>query len=281
MKSYAIHNGNFSIPIDRTWIGYSVYGKGPACVICPVPWGIGTQAWKTILRLSQFLTIVFIDPRGVGNSGPASSKSEYGIPVLVNDINTIREHLHISSWSVVGQSAGGFSALEYALEFPDTVDKLSVVCSSPSGHFHKGTIRDKNHPRFGEIKGAFEKLRDSFTKENFRSYMTAVYSMDIQNPDALPEIVEMFGMTDVSLERYKYFATVELNRYNVTDKLAGIAQPTLIMAGKHDIHVSLSHSIIMAERIPHARYLLMEKSGHFPWLDEPDRFISVMKEFIL
>jgi proline iminopeptidase len=281
MKSYDLQNGSFSIPLASTWIGYSIYGKGPACVVCPVPWGISFQLWKTILSLSRFLTLVFVDPRGVGSSGPVTSKSDYGIPVLVEDIDAVRKYLEIPSWSLLGQSAAGFTALEYSLAFTQSTEKLVIVCSAPSGHFHKGTIRDRSHPRYGEIRETFERMRKNFSKENFRSYMREVYSMDIQNMDAINEEKEMFNENDLSLERYKYFATVELNRYDVTEKLTSIVQPTLIMAGKHDIHVSPALSELMAERIPHSHYVLMEQSGHFPWLDEPDKFIHVVKGFIL
>jgi len=36
----------------------------------------------------------------------------------------------------------------------------------------------------------------------------------------------------------------------------------------------------MAEKIPGARLAMMERSGHFPYLDEPERFFTLVKEFL-
>ncbi|MDE3056337.1 MAG: alpha/beta hydrolase [Bacteroidota bacterium] len=273
--------GTFRLSRGKTWIGYTARGKGPPCIICPVPWGVSSHQWNTLLAMSDFLTLIFVDPRGTGISGPVFDKQEYGIPTLVDDLEAVRNALGISSWLVMGQSAGGFTALEYALAFPQAAEKLMVICSSPTGFFHKGTIRDKNHPRYPEVKENAEKFRREFTAENFRAYMRSVYVMDVQREGAKAEVDAMFASTDISIERYKYFATVELSRYNVLAKLPAIACPTLIIAGKHDIHVSPSHSETMRERIPNARYVLMERSGHFPWLDEPEKFTEVAKNFIL
>ncbi len=276
-----IPNGTFRLSRGTTWIGYTVVGAGPACIVCPVSWGVSAHQWKTLRAMSSFLTLIFVDPRGTGISGPVSDRHEYGIPTLVNDLDAVRNALSISSWIVMGQSAGGFTALEYVLAFPRATEKIMIICSSPTGFFHKGTIRDKNHLRYNEVKDIAEKFRREFTAKNFRAYMRTVYAMDIQREEAKPEVDAMFASTDISIERYKYFAAVELSRYNVLDRLSSIACPALIMAGKHDIHVSPSHSEVMRDKIPNARYVLMEKSGHFPWLDEPEKFVQVVKDFVL
>ncbi len=264
----------------NTKIVYSTYGSGPALLICPVPWGVNNRKWETILSLSQFFTLIFVEPRGVGGSGPVADKNEYSITQLIKDIDVVREYLKIDSWFVMGQSAAGFTALEYTLAYPAKIKKLIIVCSSPTGFFHKGTIRDREHPRYNEVKDIAETFRKEFTAERFREYMKKVYTMDIQNPKALPEIEKVFGEADISIERYKYFATVELNRYNVIEKLSTIIQPTLIIAGKHDVHVSPSQSEIMHKKIPNSQYVLLEHCGHFPWLDDPNGFVKLVVEYL-
>ncbi len=280
MAQREVPNGTYRAPVDGTWIGYSVRGSGPVCALCPVPWGVGAHTWTTILQLSRFLTLVLIDPRGLGTSGPVHRREEYGIPVLADDVETVRRHAGFERWSILGQSAGGFTALEYALKYPGALQALIIVCSSPTGKFHRGTIRDPHHPRYGEIREAAERMKKSFNEETLRAYFRAVYVLDSQTERGKEEIDAVFASTRISMERYRYFASVELNRYDVTGRLGEISAPTLVVAGRHDVHVSPALSELIAAGIPGAQSVLMERSGHFPWLDEPERFQGLVRSFI-
>jgi proline iminopeptidase len=276
----SIPNGTHTVRHASIHLGVTVQGSGPVCLMAPVPWGIRSAPGVSRDNLAKFLTMIFVDPRGVGQSGPVMSKKDYGVPTIVEDLEIVRSYFGIDQWHIMGQSAGGFTALEYVLAHPVHTASMMLVCTAPSGNFHKGTIRDKAHPRYHEVQELFDQFRREFSIETFRSYMRKVYAMDIQNPAALPVIDYFFASTEISVERYKYFATIELGRFDVTQDLERIKQRTLVIAGKHDIHVSPVQSERIAQKIPRAEYRLMEKSGHFPWLDEPELFQRHVREFI-
>ncbi len=56
--------------------------------------------------------------------------------------------------------------------------------------------------------------------------------------------------------------------------------PALVIADTHDGAVIPAGLRPLAERLPHARYVEFENSGHFVYLDEPDRFARVATAFI-
>jgi proline iminopeptidase len=272
--------GDFRIEISQSWISGQVIGSGPSCIVCPASWGVSSKIWKTFNDLARFVTLIIFDPRGVGDSGPVQKKSDYGISTLVSDLEHVRKHFNLDRWHILGQSAGGFTALRYALEYQERCSSLMIICSAPSGFFHKGTIRNKSHPRYPEIQTVADNFRQEFTKANMRRYMRAVYAMDAQTQEARQEIDTIFSTLDISIERYRYFIGHDLSHYNVIDSLSSIHTPALVMGGKFDIHVSPAHSETMAQQIPGARYILMEHSGHFPWLDEPELFATTIADFI-
>ena len=56
--------------------------------------------------------------------------------------------------------------------------------------------------------------------------------------------------------------------------------PFLIIWGKRDSIIPVAHAYSVHERVPSSRLEIFEKAGHFPQVDEPQRFIEVLTEFI-
>jgi len=67
--------------------------------------------------------------------------------------------------------------------------------------------------------------------------------------------------------------------WNVLDRLAEISVPTLVVAGRFD-GCSPEHMREMHERIEGSRFALFEASSHLPFVEEPERFDRVMREFL-
>jgi len=64
--------------------------------------------------------------------------------------------------------------------------------------------------------------------------------------------------------------------------LGGIAGlPTLLLWGGSDRMIPSSHVDAAREELPASRVEIFDRAGHFPHLDEPDRFARVLEEFML
>ncbi|MDP1675426.1 MAG: alpha/beta hydrolase [Bacteroidota bacterium] len=275
-----MNNGSFTFPVSSSHIGYTVTGSGEPLLICPVSWGIDGHRWTSLDELAKYFTLIRLDPRGTGLSGNVIEKIEYGIPTLVNDIESLRLHLGIERWNIMGQSAGGWTALEYTLAHQTCVNKLIVVCSAPTGKFHKGTFRDPSHPLYPKYEQLSKEIRSLPHEERAKTFNRAIYQYDVQTAEARMTIDRIFSRSEFNAKRNQYFISTELQRYDVTERLKEISVPALVIGGRHDVHVSSSWSELMAEKIPHARLAMMEHSGHFPWLDEPEQFFYTVKNFL-
>ncbi len=273
-------NGSFHFSSGGTSIHYTVRGNGAPLLIAPVSWGVDGHRWTTLDALAEQFTLIRLDPRGTGGSGNVSDKNEFGIPTLVSDIEALRNHLGIRTWNVMGQSAGGWTALEYALAHQSTIEHLIIVCSAPTGKFHKNTYRDPLHPLFPHFERISQEIRTLPAAERVKAYNRAVYQFDVQSDEAMRIIDRIFAEAEFNAQRNQYFVMHELNRYNVTERLREINVPTLVIGGKHDVHVAPEWSVTMAENIPNARLEMMQQSGHFPWLDEPPLFFKTVRDFI-
>ena len=72
----------------------------------------------------HFYRIILLDQRGCGRSTPQGCVEENDTNALVNDIETLKEHLGIAEWLVFGGSWGSTLALAYALAHPKSVTGL-------------------------------------------------------------------------------------------------------------------------------------------------------------
>jgi proline iminopeptidase len=71
-----------------------------------------------------------------------------------------------------------------------------------------------------------------------------------------------------------------LGRWSAVDRLGDIGCPTLVLAGRHDVFCSPQQLTRIARRIPQADHVVFENSGHFMWLEEPDRFFPLVAEWL-
>ncbi|MEA2476346.1 MAG: hypothetical protein QOC87_545, partial [Actinomycetota bacterium] len=67
---------------------------------------------------------------------------------------------------------------------------------------------------------------------------------------------------------------------DLADLLPDIGAPTLIVWGSLDDAVPLSHAHAMEESIPDAGLVVFEGAGHFPYLEQPDRFCRIVRHFL-
>lgn len=108
-------------------IHYSQYGKkdGKPVIFLHGGPGAGTTKENTQFFNPNIYRIVLLDQRGAGKSLPVAETRENTTQLLVQDIETLREHLQISKWFLVfGGSWGSTLSLAYAETHPDKVGSM-------------------------------------------------------------------------------------------------------------------------------------------------------------
>ena len=70
-----------------------------------------------------------------------------------------------------------------------------------------------------------------------------------------------------------------LNGADLRPRLAEIRAPTLILHGRYD-PVPLESSQTLAERMPNARLVVFEDSGHALYAEETERFVRELNDFL-
>ena len=71
-----------------------------------------------------------------------------------------------------------------------------------------------------------------------------------------------------------------LASYPLRDQLGRIGSPTLVVWGTHDTLVGVEHASELEQLIPDARLLVMERTGHVPMVERPERFNREVEAFL-
>ena len=101
----------------------------------------------------------------------------------------------------------------------------------------------------------------------------------VANPEHAPKLGALFQREPPNLEALAFFNSAIASRYDVRAQLGAIRAPTLVLTGDHDFFGKAAADEIVAG-IPDATLVLLQRAGHFAWLDAPDRFREEVGRFL-
>jgi len=257
-----------SIVTDRGLVHYEAYGRGQPVILLH-GWLESWDHWLgTMEVLGRSCKAYALDFWGFGESG------KQGVGFTVEDyiemVDQFMDRLGIGRAPIIGHSMGGTVSLGLALEHPERVEKVAVVAS----------------PIVGDGLALFLRFAAR------RSLASLVY----QVPHALPLGVrvlspllardwktwyKMFArdLSRTTLESFHY-SIASLRKTDLRPRLKALGVPALGVYGQVDRIVDPKQAEVLARHAPLAEIRYFEHSGHFPMLDEPDRFHQTLCEFL-
>ena len=195
------------------------------------------------------------------------------------DPAAIATHLH-AFWKavidrpvvLVGASMGGAIAIDFACTYPDSVKQLVLL---DSAGFAKGPAIGKFLvPPLGWL--ATEFLRNPRVRSRISE--NAYYDKNLNSPDA-----QCCAALHLRLPRWSQ-ATIAFTKSGgyplMTDKIAQIAQPTLILWGQNDRILGTEDATKFERTIPHSQLVWVPQCGHVPHLEKPNFVAEEILQFI-
>ncbi len=244
--------------------------------------GIGASAeiWMhNIEALAEQHRVYVPDVVGFGHSDKPAVP--YSPSCMANFINDFMAALNIESASLVGLSLGGGIALQYALQFPDKVEKLVLVDSAGLGKEATITLRLATLPLIGEL----------LTRPN-RKGLARYFKQLVYDPALITDdLIELYynfsslpGAQKAFLAVLRAICTIRGGRADVLDpvmkNLGTITAPTLIVWGKQDRILPVKHGYFARENLPDARLHIFDPCGHMPNFERPEDFNTLVMEFL-
>jgi len=270
---------------EQVDIAYETLGaRGTALPVIAVNGGPGlTHAYMVQNdlwdRIARGRLVVFYDQRGTGGSKRLQPGASQSMDAQVADLEAVRQALKLDKVALVGDSYGGLLVMAYAASHPDHVAKL-VLSDSP-GPSLKSIVHllPQVFPDIQEQDKQEAQKLGSTTDAAARAGLRNHFRMIFYSPEKRDAYMRRMG--DLGLEPAVGEAVSKaIEDLDLTPKLAGFQFPVLIINGRYDMNVAPLTAWRLQQAIPGAKVVFFEQSGHLPSYEEPDRYITVLEDFL-
>ncbi|CAN5215201.1 alpha/beta hydrolase [soil metagenome] len=272
----------------RTIHGYRrafrIAGSGPALLLIH---GIGDNSttWSTVQsKLAQRFTVIAPDLLGHGQSD--KPRADYSIAAYANGMRDLLGVLDVEKVTVVGHSLGGGVAMQFAYQFPQMVDRLILIGAGGVTKDVNIALRVASLPLGGE---ALALLRLPFVLPAMQVVgklaggLVGTTAVGRDLPDVLrilrdlpePTASSAFTRTLRAVVDWRGQVVTMLDRCYLTESV-----PVQLIWGEQDVVIPVSHARMAHAAMPGSQLEIFQKSGHFPFHDDPDRFVEVVQRFI-
>jgi pimeloyl-ACP methyl ester carboxylesterase len=276
-------------PLDRREITlhghrvtYTTAGSdGPVVVLLHGIAG-SSRTWDAVLPLlARSVRVVAPDLLGHGES--AKPRGDYSLGAYASGVRDLLAALGIEAATIVGHSLGGGVAMQFAYQFPERCERLVLVDSGGLGREVTPILRAATLPGAEVVLPLIAHRR---VLDAARSVSARLPARLTRRP-ALAEIARGYGSLVDTQARAAFVHTARSvldvggQRVDARDRLyLATALPTLVVWGGRDSFIPVSHAAHFKELVPTARLEVFERAGHFPHVDEPDRFARVLAGFV-
>ena len=257
-----------SIVTDQGIVHYETYGYG-APVILLHGWLGSWGLWQpTMEALGRQYRCYAMDFWGFGESG--KKRDSYAVSDFMALVGQFMDALGIEAAPFIGHSMGGTTGLGAAIRAPERVTKVCVIGSPIVGSSLSIFLQLAGVPWIGSLMRQLPIL----LKVGVRLFAPLI----TRDPKVwYPMIVRDMSATTVD----SFFSSIgSLRRTDLRPRLHEVKVPTMGIYGLRDVIVHPKQYEPLRAGVPQARVELLPASGHFPMLDEPDKYLSLIKSFL-
>ncbi|MCJ8152171.1 alpha/beta fold hydrolase [Chryseobacterium sp. SSA4.19] len=220
-------------------IYYEIYGEGEPLVLLHGNGGSIKEFYRQIPEISKHFKIVAVDTRAQGKSTD-HNEAELNYKIFADDLKALMDNLKLNKVNILGWSDGGNTGLEFALKYPQNLNKMIIVGAN-----------------------AFPKGVDESLLKQFKTKA---------------EMVQLAGEKEQKTE-YRLLKLM-LNHPNINAKsLHQIKNPVLVIAGENDV-IKKEHTEMLAKELPAAKLKIYPKASHYVPFEAADEMNKDVIDFI-
>jgi proline iminopeptidase len=270
------------VPVDGTRLYYRVLGGGPPMIVLHGGPNLDhAYLLPELDRLAESFRLVYYDQRGRGRS----SGEVEGLRSEMDDLDRVRRHFGLDSVALLGHSWGALLAMEYATRHPDRVSQLVLANAAPGSAdgfraFRENLRRTRPPEDTAQLKeiaasaayraGELD-AEDAFNRIYFRPTLGRPEQLEALVARLRTHFTPPSVLAGRAIAQRLHEETADAPGYDLTPRLRALEIPALVLHGEHDfIPVALAARI--AKAMPRARLVVLERCGHFAYLERPRAF---------
>jgi proline iminopeptidase len=288
MTSTSQSEGKVQVPGGNVWYRVTGTGSGTPLLLLHGGPGGGHDYFEPLQDLGDERPIVFYDQLGCGKSDIPDDLSLYDIGRFAEEVGAVREALGLGLIHLLGQSWGGWLAIEYMLGQPEGVASLTLSNTSASAHGFETGARSRIAGLPESVRQAIAEHETAGTTDSteYLAASLAFMQAHVCRVQPWPDYLARTGINVQTTPTYahmwgpsEFTMTGNLSTWDRTARLGEIKAPTLVISGPFDEATeNLADELVTG--IPGAQKVMIEGTSHTPWIENPDDFFPVLREFL-
>jgi pimeloyl-ACP methyl ester carboxylesterase len=242
-----------------------------------------SATWERVMgELARHFTVIAPDLAGHGESD--KPKGDYSLGAHASGLRDLLLALGHQRATLVGHSLGGGIVMQFSYQFPERCERLVLVDSGGLGREVSLLLRAATLPgsEFVLPLLAATRVLDAGARVG-----GLLGRLGLGVGTDMEEIARGHSTLSSGEARAAFVHTLRAvvepggQRIDASDRLY-LAQhlPFMLIWGEHDSIIPVAHGRATHEQVPGSRLEVFASSGHFPQLDEPERFSEVLVEFV-
>ncbi|WP_157836358.1 alpha/beta fold hydrolase [Rheinheimera texasensis] len=268
-------------------IYYQTFGSGTPVLIINGGPGLDSAGFEAVAKTiaAQGYQTILFDQRGTGHSKLSSINADtIQLALMVQDIEQLRQQLHIKQWVILGHSFGGMLGAAYAAKYPQHIRKLIFSSSGGLDLQFRDQIAERllnNLSLQEQIRMQMYQLRQRSgddsegTRDTLAQLRARAYVVDKSKAPLIAARLKVVNMTINQL----VFADLEKNHFDLKAQFKQFKAPVLVLQGENDI-ISTETAQTIAGSFSKAELVLLPQCAHYGWLDQPDLYYSAVFRFL-
>ncbi len=263
-------------------LAYRVMGEGPVILLIH---GITSDAgvWERVIPgLARAHTVIAPDLPGHGSSD--KPKGDYSLGAHACCLRDMMLALGYERATLVGHSLGGGIAMQFAYQFPELGERLVLVDSGGLGREVSLLLRAASLPGAELVLPVLAASRLLDVGARIGGVLDRV---GLRLGTDLEQMARGHNTLSDGASRAAFLHTLRAvvdpagQRVDATNRLYLAEQlPLLLIWGERDSIIPVAHGRAAHARLSASRLEVLEHSGHFPQLDEPECFLEILLDFV-
>ena len=270
--------------VNDVKISYRVYGTGFP-VIFIHGYGAKKEIWKPqVSEISKSFKVITFDIRGTGESDRPNMP--YTMQMLSEDVSGLMNFLKIKKAHIIGRSFGGMIAQNFALLYPEKVEKLVLIATNYGRHDAEwveipkaGRLTEVETLKHDPLKAFKEKSKWVFHTK-FRKELEANPTKKFHNAFSMEDLIKESTINPSRPQDIINQAEAMKTHYTL-ERLSEIKCKTLLIAASHDRQTPVSVMKEMNERIPNSELKIIQEAGHFMTLSRAPEVNKMILDFLM
>jgi pimeloyl-ACP methyl ester carboxylesterase len=261
---------------------FRLEGEGPLIVLIHGITGRSHQWEPAIAQLASEHTVLAPDLLGHGES--AKPRGDYSLGAYASAVRDTMVALGYDAGTIVGHSLGGGIAMQFAYQFPERCQRLTLVSSGGLGREVHPLLRASTLPGSEYVLPLLTHARLLGAGE---AIARALGFLRLQAGTDLAEVARGYASLADAEARDAFIATMRAvldpggQRVSALDRLyLAESVPTLLVWGSDDPVIPADHGRAAHRAMPGSRLELLEGVGHFPQLERPCEFARLLAGFV-